>query len=272
MLSLLFTKPILERRYLAQCLVRLMWPPPPFSKIELFIASTTTGGGIPPTVSHVPLPPSTASHDPPPPPSIVPSKPRLPKLVLPKFKGDVKDWSAFWDSFKSAIHDNNDIPKVDKFNYLNSLLEGTAFKTVQGLTLTDPNYDSAIQMLKERFGSPQQIISAYMEGLLKVTNCTGDRPGSLRAVYDKIMVHVRGLETLGVTSEQYGSLLIPVIMTKFPSDIRLRIAQETGREAWRITSLLTILRQEVEAREVSEGSTINVMRNPVQPSRLPSNP
>ena len=105
-----------------------------------------------------------------------------------------------------------------------------------------------------------------------MTNCTGDRPGSLRAVYDKIMIHVRGLETLGVTSEQYGSLLIPVIMTKFPSDIRLRIAQETRREVWRITPLLTILRQEVEAREVSEGSTISVMRNPVQPSRPPSNP
>ena len=43
-------------------------------------------------------------------------------------------------------------------------------------------------------------------------------------VFDKIMIHIRGLEALGVTSEQYGSLLIPVIMTKFPSEIRLRIA------------------------------------------------
>ena len=111
-----------------------------------------------------------------------------------------------------------------------------------------------------------------MEGLLKVTNCTGDCPGSLHAVYDKIMVRVRGLETLSVTSEQYGSLLISIIMTKFPSDIALRIAQETGREAWRITPLLTILRQEVKAREVSKGSTINIMRTPVQLSRPPSNP
>ena len=233
--------------------------------IELFVVSSTISGGVPPSIS------TTTLHDSPPPLAITPSKPRLPKLVLPRFKGDVKDWSAFWDSFKSAIHDNNDIPKVDKFNYLKSLLEGTAFKTVQGLTLTDRNYDSAIQLLKERFGNPQQIISAHMEGLLKVSICTGDRPGSLRAVYDKIMVHIRGLETLGVTSEQYGSMLIPVIMTKFPSDIRLRIARETGREAWRITPLLTTLRQEVEAREASEGSTINVMKTPAQQSRPPSN-
>ena len=242
-------------------------------KIELFIALTPTGGCVPPsTVPSVSLPPPTASHDPLPGPlSVAPSKPRLLKLVLPKFKGDVKDWSTFWDSFKSAIHDNNDIPKVDKFNYSKSLLEGTVFKIVQGLTLSDLNYDSAIQMLKERFGNPQQIISARMEGLLKVSNCIGDCPGTLCAVYDKIMVHIRGLETLGVTSEQYRSMLIPVIMTKFPSDIRLRIARETGREAWKITPLLMILRQEVEEREANEGSTINVMKTPVQPSRPSSN-
>ena len=74
-------------------------------------------------------------------------------------------------------------------------------------------------------------------------NSTGDCPGSLHAVYNKIIVHVRGLETLGDTSEQYESLLIPIIMTKFSSDIHLRIAQETGRKAWRITLLLTILGQ-----------------------------
>ena len=44
-------------------------------------------------------------------------------------------------------------------------------------------------MLKERFGNPQQIISAHMEALLKVANCTGDRPASLM-VFDKIMVHI----------------------------------------------------------------------------------
>ena len=136
--------------------------------------------------------------------------------------------------------------------------------------MTDLNFHNAIQLLKERFGNPQQIISAHMEGLLKVSNCTGDCPGSLRTVYDKIMVHIRGLETLGITSEQYGSMLIPVIMTKFPSDIRLRIARETGREAWRIAPLLTTLRQEVEVREASEGSTINIMKTPTQQPRPPS--
>ena len=80
----------------------------------------------------------------------------------------MKRWIAFWDLFQSAVHDNDDIPKDNKFNYLNSLLEGTTSKTIQGLTLSEANYDAAITMLKECFGNPQQIISAHMEGLLKV--------------------------------------------------------------------------------------------------------
>ena len=45
-------------------------------KIELFVALTPTGGGVPPsTVPSVSLPPPTASHDPPPGPlSVAPSK------------------------------------------------------------------------------------------------------------------------------------------------------------------------------------------------------
>jgi len=60
-------------------------------------------------------------------PPVPPAKVRLPKLTLPKFKGDIKNWISFWDLFQSAVHNNDSIPKVDKFNYLNSLLEGTVY-------------------------------------------------------------------------------------------------------------------------------------------------
>jgi len=203
-------------------------------------------------------------------PPVAPAKARLPKLTLPKFKGDVKNWTSFWDSFQSAVHNNDSIPKVDKFNYLNSLLEGTAYKTVQGLPLTESNYDSAIAMLKDRFGDPQQIISAHVDGLMKIANCVSERPGSLRVVFDKIMVHVRGLEALEVTPEQYGSFLIPVIMAKLPNDIRLRIARETGRDSWKIDNVLKIIKQEVEAREVSEGAAITKTTTSVPPRAPPT--
>ena len=57
-----------------------------------------------------------------------------------------------------------------------------------------------------------------------------DRSVTLHVVFDKVLVLVWGLEALNVVSNQYGSLLIPVIMAKFSTDISLRIATETGRE------------------------------------------
>ena len=119
-------------------------------------------------------------------------KTRLPKLVLPKFCGNVTNWTPFWDAFKAAIHENNEISKIDKLNYLNSLLEGLAALTLQGLSLTEGNYDGAVGLLKSRYGNPQQIITSHMDQLLKLPTCTGEKASSLRHIYDKINVHVRG--------------------------------------------------------------------------------
>ena len=100
-----------------------------------------------------------------------------------------------------------------------------------------------------------------MEELLKLPSCSGtERSTSLRFVYDKVSVHVRGLSALGVNSDQYGGLLIPVIMSKLPEEIRVRVARETTSAVWKIEELLEIIKQEVEAREVSQSVKINEER------------
>ena len=51
---------------------------------------------------------------------------RLPKITMQPFDGDVTNWTSFWDSFDSAIHRNAGLNEIDKFNYLRSLLKGSA--------------------------------------------------------------------------------------------------------------------------------------------------
>ena len=160
------------------------------------------------------------------------SRSKLPKLTLQKFKGDITQFRSFWDSFTSAVHNNPNLWTIDKLNYLNSMLEDRALRAVQGLPITEGNYQSALDILNQRFGKPQAIISAHMEELMKIPACTGEKPSQLRYVYDKISVRVRGLESLGVTSQQYGSLLIPVIMAKLPAETRVQIARNTTEEVW----------------------------------------
>ena len=91
------------------------------------------------------------------------TRPKLPKLHLPKFSGDITKFRTFWNSYESAIHRNPEMSPIDKFNYLRALLDGPAANAIQGLNLNYANYTAAIELIKECYGKTQQIISAHMD-------------------------------------------------------------------------------------------------------------
>jgi len=165
-------------------------------------------------------------------------KPKLPKIELARFSGDVTKFCSFWESFESTVDQNPNLSAIDKFNYLNTLLEGAVARSIQGLVLSEANYVAATEILRERFGKKQQIISGHMDDLLKLPPCTDDQIAHLRLVYDRVHANVRGLEILGVHVEQYGSFLIPIVMSKLPADVHLQIAWVTIRDIWEIDELL----------------------------------
>ena len=43
----------------------------------------------------------------------------LPKLQLPVFDGNLQQWQEFWDIYKATIYEQQTMPAVSKFNYLN---------------------------------------------------------------------------------------------------------------------------------------------------------
>ena len=51
-------------------------------------------------------------------------------------------------------------------------------------------------------------------------------------------MHVRGLSSLGVDSEQYGGLVVAVIMSKLPQNLRPRMPREIKSSVWKINELL----------------------------------
>ena len=173
----------------------------------------------------------------------------------------------FWDSFKSTVDKNPSLSTVDKFNYLNALLEGSAARSIQGLSLSEANYTAVTEILKEKFGRTPTIISANMESLLQLPVCAGDRSSHLRLMDNKIKVNVRGLETLGVRAEQYGSFLISIIMAKLPSEVRLQIARVTNKDVWEVEELLQVIKAEAEACKISDTIKVHEVRHSNIPRR-----
>ena len=174
---------------------------------------------------------------------------KLPKLSLKKFSGDVTKWTTFWECYESAIHNNANLTKIEKFNYLKSLLEHSAAKTIEGLQLTNANYDEAIKILKDRFGNQQIIINSHMEALCNIPNVGSiDNVKMLRQLYDKVETHVRSLTSLGVNSGSYGNLMISILMNKLPQAMRVIVTKALG-STWALDKMLNTVKSELEARE-----------------------
>ena len=139
---------------------------------------------------------------------------------------------------------------VDKFNYLNSLLEGPALAAVAGLKLTTANYCEAIDTLKKRLGNKQQIISRHMDTLLELESVTSsNNTKALRRLYYQLEFQVRSLKSLEVPFDSYGNLLSSLFMNRLPQDLRLIVSRVVGEEEWQINDILNIVEGELSAKE-----------------------
>lgn len=151
--------------------------------------------------------------------------------------------------FDAAVHSNPDISRIQKFSYLKSLMEGTAWEAIQGLALTAEGYQEAIDILTKRFGDKQKIIDKHMNLLLNTERITSSgNVSALRKQYDSIEANIRALKALGVNVASYGSLLVSVLVQKLPSDLKLIVGRElTG--GWQLPEIMKVLNRELEARE-----------------------
>ena len=146
------------------------------------------------------------------------SKVKLPKLVPKTFNGDLTNWEAFWSTFESSIHLNPTLSAVDKFTYLNSLLEGPAMRAVAGLKLSAGNYTEAIDTLKKRFSNKRQIISRHMDTLLELEYVSSVNIKALRRFHDQVEFQVRSLKSLDIPLDSYGNLLSSLFMNRLPQE------------------------------------------------------
>ena len=75
---------------------------------------------------------------------------------------------------------------------------------------------------------------------------------------------------MGINATQYESFLIPVIMSKLPAEVRLQIACVSIKDMWEVEELFTVIKAEVEAREISD--TVQVIEQKLVTPRRGTQP
>ena len=177
-----------------------------------------------------------------------PRKVNLPKLQLPKFDGNILKWTPFYDAFCAAVHNDNHLDNIQKFQYLCSTLSGEAAHAIEGLPLTNSNYDEALSVLKKRYGQPHKIIASFMKALWELPK-PNDNLDNLEEFYNNLETYIRGLRSLGKTEDTYGDLLIPIIFEKLPAQLKTQISRDHGDKAWTLKELREAIYKEIQATE-----------------------
>ena len=107
------------------------------------------------------------------------------------------------------------------------MVDGEAVRTIEGFALTNAYFGQAIAFLTERYGQKHRIIAAYMNTLLQLSSPPATGQG-LRRFCDQLETNIRGLESLEELQENYGTLLVPFILQRFPPDTRRNLARDHG--------------------------------------------
>lgn len=119
---------------------------------------------------------------------------KLSKIQLPKFSRELKEWLQFRSLFKH-IHEDPDITKKDKFQYLIEAIvkDSRVSVLVNSFPPTAANYDKAITSFtfqKSRFCKEDLLVEVYVREMLKLVvliqsiKASGHIP--LSNIYDKL--------------------------------------------------------------------------------------
>ena len=160
---------------------------------------------------------------------------KLPALSIPEFNGNYNEYLQFRDTFDSLIHDNNSLSNIQKFYYLKSALKGEAADVLNNLTITDGNYDIALNLLHSRYDNKRVIINSHIKALMEIKQLNKESAPALRELYDNFVKNVRSLENLQQPIQSWSMMLIYIVTSKL--DNATKRAWESSIQATQLPTL-----------------------------------
>lgn len=102
--------------------------------------------------------------------------------------------------YEATIHNSPSLQLIKKFNYLRAELEEEALLSIEGLELTDTNYEAGIYILKE-----QLVLNTHYTQLIDMLQAT-NKTASLSEMYGGIEHYLKPLAE-DINQRQFISLI-----------------------------------------------------------------
>ncbi|XP_049866891.1 uncharacterized protein LOC126367429 [Pectinophora gossypiella] len=186
---------------------------------------------------------------------------KLPAVQLPTFSGDYKSWLSFRDLYESLVHNNPNISKVNKCQYLKTSLQGEAENLVKQIQVSEANYDTIWDMLTKRYDNKRSIVNAYIEKLLNQKRVTTLSSKAIRELLDTTTECLATLKSLKLPTDNWDDLIVYIVIQKLdPESHKLfeqRIESTDTLPTWNDLSKFLELRfRTLEAVKYKESSQV----------------
>ncbi|XP_072381169.1 uncharacterized protein [Diabrotica undecimpunctata] len=154
---------------------------------------------------------------------------RLPKLNIPTFSGNFRDWPSFFDLFNSLIHHNHDLSDVEKFRFLITSISQEPLALIKGIPLTDANYQIAYEILGKRYQNKRILATQYYNDIFNASVIKNSTSSNLRNLLNTFTENVAALRVLDFPVEQWDFLLFNMLSNKLDNKTRTDFELENSR-------------------------------------------
>ena len=95
------------------------------------------------------------------------SQPKLKRIEVPQFDGDILKFDNFRQLFENLVHIRDDLTNIQKLYYLKEAFVGPAAEIARDFTLNDRLYSEAWTYILSRYDNPRSVVKTLF---LKFTN------------------------------------------------------------------------------------------------------
>ncbi|XP_039434837.1 uncharacterized protein LOC120416979 [Culex pipiens pallens] len=149
------------------------------------------------------------------------SKVKLPEITLPRFSGDIYEWIAFRDSFKSLIHNNPQLTPMDKYTYLRSSVTGSAAAEISTVDFSAETYEVAWEVLQKKYEIKKLIVKAYLDAIFSIEPLKKESYDGLSFLVSQFEKNLLMLQKLDEDTTGWSTILGYMVFTKLdPSTLR----------------------------------------------------
>ena len=145
---------------------------------------------------------------------------QLPRLNLPTFAGDYKNWISFYDLFNASVHSNSCLSDAHKLHYLKSSLQGEAARLLKSLQITDSNYQLARNILEERYSNMRVIIRSHIHTLCSYPCLRQENSKTLRQLIEMFHENILSLKALEIDIDTWSPFLVYQLSEKLDDETR----------------------------------------------------